>query len=62
MLIQFLSDVLVALASLHLKVPVGRDSMEHTLYRSVRWSGSSLHCLCYWWCLCDISIGNLLTW
>ena len=34
-LIQFLSDVLVALALLDLKVPVGRDSMEHTLYRSV---------------------------
>ena len=59
--IQFLSDV-VALASLDLKVPVGRDSMEHTLYRSVWCSGSSLHCLCYRQCLCDISNGYLLTW
>ena len=61
-LIQFLSDVLVALALLDLKVPVGRDSTEHTLYRSVWCSGSSLHCLCYRQCLCDISNGYLLTW
>ena len=61
-LIQFLHDILVALASLDLKVPVGRDSMEHTLYRSVWCSGSSLHCLCYRQCLCDISNGYLLTW
>ena len=53
-LIQFLSDILVALALLDLKVPVGRDSMEHTLY----WcSGSSLHCL-----RCRHSNGYLLTW
>lgn len=36
--------------------------MEHTLYRSVWCSGSSLHCLCYRQCLCDISNGYLLTW
>ena len=62
MLIQFLHDVLISLVSLDLKVPVGRDNMEHTLYRSVWCSGSSLHCLCYRQCLCDISNGYLLTW
>ena len=62
-LILFLSDILIALELLDRnKVPVGRDSIEHTLYRSVWCSGSSLHCLCYRQSLSDISDGYLLTW